>query len=112
LKGLTTTREGDDEEQRIVLKFGQATYVHHRAMRDVWKSLDENTKTQILPCKTSVHPMFSTSFGLHVAVITADQMFLFTRRAQRGKLHRPLPLTAPWSNENPPGQMRMRVDES
>ena len=56
-------------------------------MRDVWKKLDENVKTKILPCKTSVHRMFSTSFGLHVAVITADEppLFVFTRRAMRGK---------------------------
>ena len=87
LKKLTTLREGYDEEQCVDLKFAQATYVHHRAMRDVWKSLDENAKTKILPCKTFVHPMFSTSFGLHVAVITADEppMFVFTRRARRGK---------------------------
>ena len=88
LKGLTTPREGEDEEQRVELKLAQATYVHHRAMRDVWKELEEDIKTQILPCKTLVNPVFSTSFGLHVAVITADEpkQFVFTRRANRGKL--------------------------
>ncbi|CAB3981507.1 serine threonine- kinase drkD [Paramuricea clavata] len=89
LKGLTTRREGEDEEQRVVLKFAQATYAHHRAMRDVWEGLDENTKTQFLPCKTSVHPVFSTSFGLHVAVITADQIFLFTRRSMKDGIASP-----------------------
>ena len=37
-------------------------------------------------CKNAVHPVFSTSFGLHVAVLTADkpQKFIFARRANRG----------------------------
>ena len=58
-------------------------------MQDVWKEQDESTKAKLLPCKTSVHPMFSTSFGLHVAVITADEppLFVFTRRANTGKLN-------------------------
>ena len=58
-------------------------------MRDVWREQSDGTKLKILPCKTSVHPMFSTSFGLHVAVITADEppLFVFTRRAKRGKLN-------------------------
>ena len=39
-------------------------------------------------CKSTVHPVFSTSFGLHVAVLTADkpQKFIFTRRAIRGMI--------------------------
>ena len=53
-------------------------------MRDVWKSFDEKTQNEHLPCKTSVHRHFSTSFGLHIAVITADGMFIFTSRAKRG----------------------------
>ena len=37
-------------------------------------------------CKNAVHPAFSTSFGLHVAVLTADkpQKLIFARRANRG----------------------------
>ena len=39
-------------------------------------------------CKNTVHPVFSTSFGLHVAVLTADkpQKFIFARRSNRGKV--------------------------
>ena len=37
-------------------------------------------------CNDAVHPVFSTSFGLHEAVLTADkpQKFIFARRANRG----------------------------
>lgn len=86
LKSLKTPREGEEEEQRVELKFAQATYVHHRAMRDVWKELEDDEKLLVLPCKTSVNPVFSTSFGLHIAVLTADKpkKFVFTRRAKRG----------------------------
>ncbi|XP_046859840.1 mitogen-activated protein kinase kinase kinase dlk-1-like [Xenia sp. Carnegie-2017] len=93
LSDLTTPREGEDEEQRVVLKMRETRYVHHRAMRDVWKSFDEKTQNEHLPCKTSVHRHFSTSFGLHIAVITADGMFIFTSRAKRDGIAGPGILT-------------------
>ncbi|XP_046859842.1 mitogen-activated protein kinase kinase kinase dlk-1-like [Xenia sp. Carnegie-2017] len=93
LSDLTTSREGEDEEQRVVLKMRETRYVHHRAMRDVWKSFDEKTQNEHLPCKTSVHRHFSTSFGLHIAVITADGMFIFTSRAKRDGIAGPGNLT-------------------
>lgn len=50
------------------------------------KVLDESKRREEVPCKSVIHPVFSTSFGLHVAVLTADSppKFIFARRANRG----------------------------
>ena len=87
LKSLVTPREGELEQQEILLKFAEGTYVHHRAMRDIWRQLSDSEKEQLVPSKSQVNQAYSTSFGLHVAVITADDppKFLFCRRANRGK---------------------------
>lgn len=87
LKSLVTPREGELEKQEILLNFAEGTYVHHRAMRDIWRKLSNAEKEQLVPSKSQVNQSFSTSFGLHVAVITADDppKFLFCRRANRGK---------------------------
>ena len=86
LKSLATPREGELEQQEILLKFAEGTYVHHRAMRDIWRQLSESEREQLVPSKSQVNQAYSTSFGLHVAVITADDppKFLFCRRANRG----------------------------
>lgn len=85
LKSLITSREEEEERQEIQLSFGQTTYCHHRAVREIWRNLEEHTKRELVVCKNTVHPVFSTSFGLHVAVLTADkpQKFIFARRANR-----------------------------
>ena len=87
LKSLVTPREGELEQQEILLNFAEGTYVHHRAMRDIWRQLSIAEKEQLVPSKSQVNQAYSTSFGLHVAVITADDppKFLFCRRANRGK---------------------------
>ena len=86
LKSLITSREEEEERQEIQLVFGQSTYCHHRAVREIWRNLDDSKKRELVVCKNTVHPVFSTSFGLHVAVLTADspQKFIFARRANRG----------------------------
>ena len=86
LKSLITSREEEEERQEIQLMFGQSTYCHHRAVREIWRNLDDSKKRELVVCKNTVHPVFSTSFGLHVAVLTADspQKFIFARRANRG----------------------------
>ncbi|XP_015747789.1 PREDICTED: uncharacterized protein LOC107327555 [Acropora digitifera] len=85
LKVSITSREEEEERQEIQLRFRQTTYCHHRAIREIWRNLEEHTKRELVVCKNAVHPVFSTSFGLHVAVLTADkpQKFIFTRRANR-----------------------------
>ncbi|XP_067019261.1 uncharacterized protein [Acropora muricata] len=85
LKVLITSRAEEEERQKIHLRFGQTTYCHHRAVREIWRNLEEQEKRELVVCKNTVHPVFSTSFGLHVAVLTADkpQKFIFTRRAIR-----------------------------
>jgi len=85
LKSLATPREGELEQQEILLKFAEGTYVHHRAMRDIWRQLSDSEREQLVPSKSQVNQAYSTSFGLHVAVITADDppKFLFCRRANR-----------------------------
>ncbi|XP_020605710.1 mitogen-activated protein kinase mpk-1-like [Orbicella faveolata] len=85
LKSLITSREEEEERQEIQLMFGQSTYCHHRAVREIWRNLDDSKKRELVVCKNTVHPVFSTSFGLHVAVLTADspQKFIFARRANR-----------------------------
>ncbi|PFX25231.1 putative serine/threonine-protein kinase [Stylophora pistillata] len=85
LKTLITSREEEEESQEIQLMFGQSTYCHHRAVREIWRNLEDSKKREFVVCKTTVHPVFSTSFGLHVAVLTADkpQKFIFARRANR-----------------------------
>ena len=86
LKTLVTSREEEEERQEIQLMFGQSTYCHHRAVREIWRNLEDSKKRELVVCKNTVHPVFSTSFGLHVAVLTADspQKFIFARRANRG----------------------------
>ena len=86
LKVLITSRAEEEERQKIHLRFGQTTYCHHRAVREIWRNLEEQEKRELVVCKNTVHPVFSTSFGLHVAVLTADkpQKFIFARRANRG----------------------------
>lgn len=85
LKSLITSREEKEERQEIQLSFGESTYCHHRAIREIWRNLEEHKKRELVVCKDIVHPVFSTSFGLHVAVLTADkpQKFIFARRANR-----------------------------
>ncbi|CAH3128426.1 unnamed protein product, partial [Porites lobata] len=85
LKSLITSREDEEERQEIQLSFGQTTYCHHRAVREIWRKLEESNKRELVVCKNIVHPVFSTSFGLHVAVHTADkpQKFIFARRSNR-----------------------------
>ncbi|XP_073231373.1 uncharacterized protein [Porites lutea] len=85
LKSLITSREEEQERQEIQLSFGQTTYCHHRAVREIWRKLEESKKRELVVCKNIVHPVFSTSFGLHVAVLTADdpQKFIFTRRSNQ-----------------------------
>ncbi|XP_064617680.1 uncharacterized protein LOC135481863 [Liolophura sinensis] len=81
-------RPGDmdtEEEQVIELGFMETTYCHHRAMRDVWRGLDENERAKEVPSLSVVHPEFSTSFGLHLAVLTNEgpdkpPMFIFCQR--------------------------------
>lgn len=91
LKSLVTPREGELERQEILLNFAEGTYVHHRAMRDIWRKLSDTEREQLVPSKSQVNQAFSTSFGLHVAVITADNppKFLFCRRANRGRCQMP-----------------------
>ncbi|XP_044183686.1 uncharacterized protein LOC122964234 [Acropora millepora] len=85
LKVLITSREEEQERQEIQLRFAQTTYCHPRAIREIWRNLEEHTKRELVVCKNAVHPAFSTSFGLHVAVLTADkpQKFIFARRVNR-----------------------------
>ncbi|XP_020917157.1 uncharacterized protein LOC110254472 isoform X2 [Exaiptasia diaphana] len=86
LKHLVTPREDEEERQEILLKFRQSTYCHHRAMREVWmKVLDDSKRAEVVPCKSVINKTFSTSFGLHVAVLTAESppKFIFARRANR-----------------------------
>ncbi|CAC5391059.1 unnamed protein product [Mytilus coruscus] len=88
LKGLTFARPGEDENQLIEFKFKESDYIHHRAMRKIWIDFSNQQKIEELPSKADVHPYFSNTFGLHVAVLTNEgpgkpQKFLFPRRAQR-----------------------------
>ncbi|XP_035684570.1 uncharacterized protein LOC118421409 isoform X1 [Branchiostoma floridae] len=88
LKELVTDRAGAEEEQKLELKFVESTYCHHRAMREIWRSFQEPEQRELVPCKSIVHPHFSTSFGLHVAILTNEgpgnpQKFIFARRAKR-----------------------------
>ena len=70
------------------MNFRANSYVHHRAMREVWRNkMPLPDKRSDVPCKRMVHPVFSTSFGLHITVITADapQEILFFQRENTGK---------------------------
>ncbi|CAC5380262.1 unnamed protein product [Mytilus coruscus] len=88
LKGLIFARTGEEENQLIEFKFKESDYVHHRAMRKIWIDFSNQQKIEELPSKADVHPYFSNTFGLHVAVLTDEgpgkaQKFLFPRRTQR-----------------------------
>ncbi|XP_063401047.1 serine/threonine-protein kinase TAO2-like [Mytilus trossulus] len=88
LKGLAFARPGEEENQLIEFKFKESEYIHHRAMRKIWIDFSNQQKIEELPSKADVHPYFSNTFGLHVAVLTNEgpgkpQKFLFPRRVQR-----------------------------
>nr|XP_002125412.3 casein kinase I homolog HRR25-like [Ciona intestinalis] len=87
LRSITPSRPGDDEKQRMDLRFVESNYVHHRAMRDIWRDFDEEKKNKIVSRKSDVHPHYSTSFGLHVAVLTCEddgtRKFVFSQRSQK-----------------------------
>ncbi|XP_019636523.1 PREDICTED: uncharacterized protein LOC109479090 [Branchiostoma belcheri] len=94
LKQLVTDRAGPEEEQKLELKFVQSTYCHYRAMREIWRSFQEPEQLELIPCKSVVHPHYSTSFGLHVAILTNEgpdnpQKFIFARRSKREGMHSP-----------------------
>jgi len=56
-------------------------------MRDVWRSFDEVQKSEKVKCKNEVNDLYSTSFGLHVAIITKEEdgkrKFVFTKRSNK-----------------------------
>jgi len=56
-------------------------------MRDIWRGFDEVEKNQLVKDKNSVNQLYSTSFGLHVAILTNEgdekRKFVFTQRSQR-----------------------------
>ena len=57
-------------------------------MREVWRNeMSPLERRNEVPCKRRVHPVFSTSFGLHITVITADEPreILFFQRENTGK---------------------------
>ncbi|XP_071113353.1 uncharacterized protein [Haliotis cracherodii] len=99
LKGLTIARPGAEEIQHLELRYVQSTYCHHRAMREIWmKELTPTERHVEVPCKAIVHPFYSTSFGLHVAILTNEgpdehQKFIFCRRARRAGVSSPGVLT-------------------
>lgn len=77
----------DENNDSLTLKFCVNSYAHHRAMREVWRNeMSLMDKQNEVPCKRKVHPHFSTSFGLHVTVLTADkpQEVLFFQRENTG----------------------------
>ncbi|KAL5006204.1 hypothetical protein ScPMuIL_015010 [Solemya velum] len=95
LKGLTLARPGEDERQYIQLQYEQSDYCHHRAMREIWmKELTPQDKNARILCKSEVDKYFSTSFGLHVAVLTNEgegnvQKFIFAQRAKKPGMSSP-----------------------
>ena len=61
-------------------------------MRKLWMDLTPEQKEEAVPAKGIVSNVYSNSFGLHVAVITADKptpKFIFARRAKREGLTSP-----------------------
>ncbi|OWF54506.1 uncharacterized protein LOC110444378 [Mizuhopecten yessoensis] len=94
LKGLVLARPGEDEKQTIDLLFEESDYCHHRSMREIWMSLSPTEKNTEVPYKGDVHPYFSNSFGLHVAILTNEgpdkpQKFVFPQRARRKGMSSP-----------------------
>ncbi|XP_078332378.1 uncharacterized protein LOC144625447 [Crassostrea virginica] len=94
LKRLAFARPGDDECQRVEMFFKQSEYVHHRAMRKIWMSLNVQQKQDAIPNKADVNPFFSNTFGLHVAILTNEgpgkpQYFVFPQRAKRAGMSAP-----------------------
>nr|XP_039255376.1 calcium-dependent protein kinase 1-like [Styela clava] len=88
LSKVITERSGDEETQKIELEYKEKTYCHHRAMREIWRDFDTPDKVKLLPCLSEVHPLYSTSFGLHVAILTNEgpgntKKFVFTRRSNK-----------------------------
>ena len=47
--------------------------------------MTSDEKLSAVPCKRIVNNSFSTSFGLHLAVITTDRKVLFFQRENTGK---------------------------
>ena len=67
-------------------------------MRKIWIEYSNEQRVEELPSKVEVHPYFSNTFGLHVAVLTNEgpdkpQKFFF--RAVRKELEWPLRANIP-----------------
>lgn len=95
LKGLMLARTGKDERQYIQLEYQQSDYCHHRTMREIWmKELSLQEKNDRIVCKLEIDKYFSTSFGLHVAVLTNEgegniQKFIFAQRTKKSGMSSP-----------------------
>ena len=88
LKDLHIPLRTDGNQDSLTLKFCANSYPHHRAMREVWREkMSTEDKQNEVPCKRKVNQDFSTSFGLHISVITADDppKILFFKRENTGK---------------------------
>ncbi|XP_076115138.1 uncharacterized protein LOC143082974 [Mytilus galloprovincialis] len=72
LKGLSFARTGEKENQLIDLIFKQSDSVHYMSMKKIWKDFSSHQKIEELPSKADVHPYFSNTFDLHVAVLTNE----------------------------------------
>ncbi|CAC5391058.1 unnamed protein product [Mytilus coruscus] len=72
LKRLTFPRSSEETNHHIELTFKESDYIHHRATRKIWIDFSNQQKIEELPPKSDVHPYFSNTFGLHVAVLTNE----------------------------------------
>eukprot|EP00698_Gefionella_okellyi_P011891 TRINITY_DN3167_c0_g1_i2.p1 TRINITY_DN3167_c0_g1~~TRINITY_DN3167_c0_g1_i2.p1 ORF type:complete len:590 (-),score=81.62 TRINITY_DN3167_c0_g1_i2:392-2161(-) len=70
LRSVSHLRKGDNEDHALHLRYDVTSYIHHRCMRAIWLKLSEDWKTWFVRNNDF---SFSTSFGLHLAVITNDQ---------------------------------------
>lgn len=82
--------DGGQHVQQLALTFQATDYVFHRATRAVWDShttLQE--KLALIDGRWCDYPQYSTSFGVHVALITTDGYLVFGRRPSTGLAQSP-----------------------
>eukprot|EP00762_Andalucia_godoyi_P001964 ANDGO_05996.mRNA.1 hypothetical protein len=83
LKGYSKQRSAEGQYCKTTLLMGANTYVHQKSVSDLWKINGYKTvlvgKDEYTDIR-QVHPRWSTSFGIQIAIISSDGYYLLRRR--------------------------------
>lgn len=84
LKHYHQFRDGMNEASGLNLSFAQTDYLTQRTRTGVYQKLPANVRKSVLERQANdVHPFFSNSFGVSLAVITLDGDMVFAERSHQ-----------------------------